>query len=492
MHGKTQATVLVRRRNLLGWLVWIILQSGGMNGLRRIGCRCIIPRGVVSAFAAPVVVRRRIPRRWSSTSRPDTDLIQGEGEYSSVSRSTSEKSVKLSFESQLLEVKRRFEAAKQLHQQNLQSSIPLPTLQQRLRDLEMEQAQEDFWVDAARAAVVHSQWSDCTRQVQRQQSWQEWIGEAQAALEILQELAQTDAAPERDLIWQECLLAVQSLETDGRAAELEFLLSGPYDDCPARLVLTAGAGGIEAMDWVADLTRMYTRYCEQQKGWTVQKLDWSDSFSGFKSMELLVTGPKAYGWLQGEKGSHRLVRISPYNAMNKRQTTFAGVDVTPELPPATLEKMGDIVIPETELEVTTMRSSGKGGQHVNKVSSGVRMKHLPSGITVRCTEERSQLANRNIALHRLKAQLLVIAQEQRVQEIRDIRGDIVEASWGTQIRSYVLQPYRQVKDTRTGWETTQTQAILDGSEVLDDCIATYLRYKAEKDREEAEDADANS
>jgi peptide chain release factor 2 len=206
-------------------------------------------------------------------------------------------------------------------------------------------------------------------------------------------------------------------------------------------------------------------------------------------MELLVTGPKAYGWLQGEKGAHRLVRISPYNAMGKRQTTFAGVDVTPELPPATLDKLADIVIPETELEVTTMRSSGKGGQHVNKVSSGVRMKHLPSGISIRCTEERSQLANKNIALHRLKAQLLVIAQEQRMQEIRDVRGDIVEASWGTQIRSYVLHPYRQVKDTRTGWETTQTQSFLDGSEFLEDCIGTYLRHKAEKERKDAMEAD---
>jgi peptide chain release factor 2 len=388
---------------------------------------------------------------------------------------------------------------------------------------------------------IQQQMSECVRLLHRLQQWETWYGDAHAAMDMLLESsimnnnnnnhhqnqkqnAQTkhdmdtatnpsiatdiETSPnhnnnqgkliaemttqqqqyteeERDLLLDELLSSIRALEKDCRTAELEYLLSGPYDDCPARLTITAGAGGIEAMDWVADLTRMYLRYCDRQFGYSVQKIDWNDSFSGYKSMELLITGPKAYGYLQGEKGSHRLVRISPYNAMGKRQTTFAGVDVTPELPPTLIGTLSDIHIPETELEVTTMRSPGKGGQHVNKVSSGVRMKHIPSGIVVRCTDERSQLSNRNIALHRLKTQLLCIAQEQRVQEIRDIRGDIVEASWGTQIRSYVLHPYRQVKDTRTGWETTQTQAFLDGNEVFEDCIGTYLRYKADKERKES-------
>jgi peptide chain release factor 2 len=436
----------------------------------------------------------------STTTSTSTSTTSGSGGSSST--------LKLSWESQLFEGRKLLEQVQIMVRD--QSTIVLSShggggsgggsmeqLQQRILDYETEQAQEHFWEESnqIRASQVHGHLSEITRTIQRLQMWQEVLGDAQAAWDMLTELSTSSVITphqqqqERELLLQEFLTAVRTVQADCTTAELEYLLSGPYDDCPARIVLTAGAGGIEAMDWVADLTRMYTRYCERRPNWSVRKIDWTDSFSGYKSMELLVTGPKAYGWLQGEKGAHRLVRISPYNAMGKRQTTFAGVDVTPELPPATLDKLADIVIPETELEVTTMRSSGKGGQHVNKVSSGVRMKHLPSGISIRCTEERSQLANKNIALHRLKAQLLVIAQEQRVQEIRDIRGDIVEASWGTQIRSYVLHPYRQVKDTRTGWETTQTQSFLDGSEFLEDCIGTYLRHKAEKERKDAMEAD---
>ena len=462
---------------------------------------------------------------------PDNDVLEDENEndFDAVSPSSttttssstttttpSFSQLKLSYESQFLDAKRQYEQITiPLYQQTIISYPYTKTqLEQLISDYDIEQSQEHFWLEGnqVRTQQVHTHLSECTRLLQRLQQWEVWYGDATAALEILLEVTTTTTTTttgpatttttttastasiisneERDLLLDEFITATKSLHRDCTNAEIEFILSGPYDDCPARLVITAGAGGIEAMDWVADLTRMYIRYAERHYGSTsVTKIDWNDSFSGYKSMELLIRGPKAYGYLQCEKGSHRLVRISPYNAMGKRQTTFATVDVTPELPPSLLNTLNDIQIPDTELEVTTMRSPGKGGQHVNKVSSGVRMKHIPSGITVRCTEERSQLANRNIAMHRLKTQLLLIAQEQRVQTIRDIRGDILDtASWGTQIRSYILHPYRLVKDTRTGWETTLTQEILNGSELLDDCIHTYLQHKANTERQEANDA----
>jgi peptide chain release factor 2 len=199
---------------------------------------------------------------------------------------------------------------------------------------------------------------------------------------------------------------------------------------------------------------------------------------GYKSVDMLITGPRAYGWFQGEKGAHRLVRLSPFNSNNKRQTTFAGVDVAPEV--LNDDDLKDITIPDKDIEITTMRSGGSGGQNVNKVDSAVRIKHLPSGLQVKCTQERSQSMNKDIAMRRLKAQLLAIAKEQRVKEIKEIRGDMVEASWGAQIRNYVLHPYKMVKDQRTGWETSNAQAFLDG-ELLDDCIGAYLRYKVEQE-----------
>jgi peptide chain release factor 2 len=208
---------------------------------------------------------------------------------------------------------------------------------------------------------------------------------------------------------------------------------------------------------------------------------------GYKSVELLVEGTNAYGWFKGEKGAHRLVRLSPFNANNKRQTTFAGVDVVPVLEE---EELTEIDIPDKELEVTTMRSGGKGGQNVNKVETGVRIKHVPSGISVKCTQERSQGMNKSIALSRLKAQLLASAQEQQLQDFKAIRGDVVEASWGAQIRNYVMQPYKMVKDARgSSYETSEVDGVLDGGSVLEEFVGAWLRYvrtKEEKEREEME------
>ena len=226
---------------------------------------------------------------------------------------------------------------------------------------------------------------------------------------------------------------------------------------------------------------MYERHAEKM-GFTIKVEDESPGeVVGYKSVELLISdGPgHPYGWFKSEKGAHRLVRLSPFNANNKRQTTFAGVDVAPIL---TEQDLSDITIPDKDLEITTMRSGGAGGQNVNKVNSAVRIKHLPSGLNVKCTQERSQAMNKDLALKRLKGQLLAIAKEQRVQEIQQIRGDQVEASWGAQVRNYVLHPYKMVKDQRSGWETSNAQNFLDGD--LEDCIASLLRHRAKEEQEQ--------
>lgn len=250
---------------------------------------------------------------------------------------------------------------------------------------------------------------------------------------------------------------------------INTLLSGEYDDHNAILRLNAGAGGTESCDWCGMLYRMFCRWAEK-KGFGVEVLDYLDGEeAGIKSVTVQVNGPNAYGYLKSEKGVHRLVRISPFNAAGKRQTSFVSCDVMPDI-----EEDLDVEINEEELRIDTYRSSGAGGQHINKTSSAIRITHLPTGIVVQCQNERSQFQNKDKAMQMLKAKLYMLKQQQNAEKLSGIRGDVTEIGWGNQIRSYVLQPYTMVKDHRTNAETGNVGSVLDGS--LDLFMYAYLRF----------------
>ena len=247
------------------------------------------------------------------------------------------------------------------------------------------------------------------------------------------------------------------------------LLSGEYDKNNAILKLNAGAGGTESCDWCGMLYRMYTRWAER-KGFTIEVLDYLDGDeAGIKSVTFQVNGLNAYGYLKSEKGVHRLVRISPFNAKGKRQTSFVSLDVMPDI-----EGDLDVDIDEKDLRIDTYRSSGAGGQHINKTSSAIRITHIPTGTVVQCQNERSQFQNKDKAMQMLKAKLYLLKKEANAEKLSDIRGEVKEIGWGNQIRSYVLQPYTLVKDHRTDVETGNVDAVLDGG--LDIFINGYLKW----------------
>ena len=271
---------------------------------------------------------------------------------------------------------------------------------------------------------------------------------------------------------------VRKLQKQIERLELEILLNGPYDRNNAIITLHSGAGGTESQDWVQMLYRMYVRWAER-RGYKVETLDLlPGEEAGIKSVTFSVVGENTYGYAKCEKGVHRLVRISPFDASGRRHTSFASVDVIPEVSEET-----EVEINPDDLRVDTYRASGAGGQHVNKTSSAVRITHLPTGIVVQCQSERSQIQNRAFAMRILQAKLLELKRKQQEEELAEIRGELNEIAWGSQIRSYVFHPYSMVKDHRTNYETGNVNAVMDGE--IDEFITAYLQHNVKSTKEVA-------
>ncbi|MEN4013297.1 MAG: peptide chain release factor 2 [Bellilinea sp.] len=327
-----------------------------------------------------------------------------------------------------------------------------------LQQLEKKAEQPDLWDNPAQAQQLMKQLASLREETQ---DWEKH----QKRIHDLLELAQLEDESLRQEIEQE----FEPIEKDLAQRELNTLLSGPYDKGNALLAIHAGAGGTDSQDWAAMLQRMYLRWVERS-GYESEILDTTEGEeAGIKSVTIAVNGRYAYGYLRSEKGVHRLVRLSPFDAAHRRHTSFAQVEVLPEI-----EDDNEIVIPPEDVRIDVFKSSGAGGQNVQKNATAIRLLHIPSGLIVTCQNERSQTQNRENAFRVLRARLAAIRQEQQEKELDALRGEYQKAEWGSQIRSYVLHPYQLVKDHRTDYEVGNTQAVLDGD--LDGFIENYLRW----------------
>lgn len=321
----------------------------------------------------------------------------------------------------------------------------------------------EFWLDPEKSAKIVQEMKSLKNSVDTIRSLESQFEDVETLLEMGDEENDLSLLPEIEE-------ALKKLQTDIEDLRISTLLTGEYDRDNAILTLHAGAGGTESCDWASMLYRMYCRWAERH-GFTVDVLDFLDGDeAGIKSVTIQINGENAYGYLQSEKGVHRLVRISPFNAAGKRQTSFVSCDVMPDI-----EEDIDIEINDEDLRIDTYRSSGAGGQHINKTSSAIRITHIPTNIVVTCQNERSQFQNKDKAMQMLKARLLILKQQENAEKLSDIRGDIKDIAWGSQIRSYVMQPYTLVKDHRTGCESGNAEAVLDGA--LDPFISAFLKWK---------------
>ncbi len=347
-------------------------------------------------------------------------------------------------------------------------SLDVVSKTQRIEELEREMEAPDFWNDAESAQKKSKLLKDLKDDVEAAEALKQQYEDIETLIEMGNEAEDEEIAEEAKQEFADFTTKLENIR-------MKKLLSEEYDANNAILRLNAGAGGTESCDWCSMLYRMYTRWAER-KGFSVEELDFLEGEeAGIKSVTFQVNGTNAFGLLKSEKGVHRLVRISPFNAQGKRQTSFVSLDVMPEL-----EDTPDIEIEEKDLRIDTYRSSGAGGQHINKTSSAIRITHLPTGIVVQCQNERSQFQNKDKAMQMLKAKLYMLKQEAHAEKLSDIQGQLQDIAWGSQIRSYFLQPYKLVKDLRTGEENANADAVLDGS--LDRFINAYLRWHADGEK----------